>query len=301
MDMVTDLSQLPQDAPMGPGSLGAQSTHDLRGNYENARADFTIDQDLAAYTATDRAVWRVLFERQRELVLNYAAPEFVEGLHTLGDLGEIPNLKATSTTIADKTGWRLVAVPGFIPDQVFFEHLANRRFPVCTWVRKVSELDYLVEPDLFHDFFGHVPLLLNRSFADYLQLYGIRAQEALDLGALSRVARLYWYMVEFGLIETNAGLKAYGAGMLSSKAETVYSVCDNRPNRVRFQRDRVMRSGYLIDDFQKTYFVIRSFDELFDSLNYNSEELFDRLATQPDLDPALILATDELVPVTALN
>lgn len=273
--------------------LGAQSNSALRGDYSRTAADFTIRQDDHLYSDAERAVWARLVRRQSRVVRNHAAREFLDGLALTGIDETIPHFERVSDRIEPRTGWRLVAVPGFIPDGVFFDHLAGRRFPVSVWVRHEDEIDYLVEPDLFHDFFGHVPLLLHPVFADYLQRYG-RAGQAADETALPLLARLYWYMVEFGLIETADGLKAYGAGMLSSKAETLHSVSDPRPHRVWFDPERVMRTRYLIDSFQKTYFVVQDFETLFAALDGDMARLYARVTALGDIDPAETLPADRL-------
>lgn len=274
--------------------FGAQSNSELRGDYSRARADFTVDQDLACYSATDRRVWRNLMRRQSLIVSRHASAEFLRGLETLGASSEIPDLERISDLIEPRTGWRLVAVPGFIPDEAFFMHLAGRRFPVSVWVRRPDEIDYLVEPDLFHDFFGHVPMLLHPVFADYLAAYGAKGLEAGEAHALPRLARLYWYMVEFGLIDTPAGLKAYGAGMLSSKAETLYSIGSPQPHRIWFDLERVMRTRYMIDALQKTYFVLPHFDALFAVMAQDFRPIYARLMALDDIDPALQLPGDRV-------
>lgn len=272
---------------------GAHSNSELRGDYSKARADFTVDQDPAAYSDTDREVWRRLMRRQARLVRTHACREFLHGVELLQAPLDIPSLERTGDFIAARTGWRLVAVPGFIPDDTFFAHLAARRFPVSVWVRRPDEMDYLVEPDLFHDYFGHVPMLLDPLFADCLAAYGARGREA-SAEALPLFARFYWYMVEFGLIHTADGLKAYGAGMLSSRAETVYSVEDPKPHRLWFDVERVMRTGYMIDDFQKTYFVLPDFDTLFGVMTRDLRPVCERVRALPEIDPATLAAGDRV-------
>lgn len=277
--------------------FGAQSSSELRGDYSRVRADFTVDQDMRAYSAGDRAVWRQLMRRQVVVAYAHACAEFVEGVGRLQKIvtpGEIPELARISDFIAVRTGWRLVAVPGFIPDEVFFAHLAARRFPVSVWVRRPEEMDYLVEPDLFHDFFGHVPMLLHPVFADYLAAYGGKGVEAVAAHALPRLARLYWYLVEFGLIETADGLKAYGAGLLSSRSETLYSLHSPQPWRIRFNLGRVMRTRYMIDAFQKTYFVLPDFQTLFAAMAQDFRPLYAQLTAQGDIDPGNVLPDDRL-------
>jgi phenylalanine-4-hydroxylase len=273
--------------------LGAHSDSPLRGDYSQAAADYTVDQKLAHYSATDVRVWGELVERQTAIIKRYACDEFLRGVEAMRASHQIPNLEQASELISRQTGWRLVAVPGFIPDDAFFRHLAARRFPVSVWVRKPEEMDYLVEPDLFHDFFGHVPMLLDPVFADYLAAYGAKGMAATGSG-LTRLGRLYWYMVEFGLIDTAAGLKAYGAGMLSSKAETVYSVTSPQPHRVWFDLRRVMRTDYRIDDFQKTYFVLPDFATLFAAMEQDFAPLYAELDREPDIDPGTLAGDDRL-------
>jgi len=242
------------------------STSGLRGDYAGAGPDYVVDQRLKDYTPEEHALWRTLYTRQSALMQDYASAEFRAGLALLDAGDGIPDFAAASRRLSGKTGWTLVAVPGFIPDDVFFSHLAARRFPVTRWLRTPEEIDYLVEPDVFHDFFGHVPMLTDPVFADFLQLYGRLGEQALALGALKMLARLYWYTVEFGLIRTNEGLRSYGAGILSSAGETVYCIQSQTPQRVAFDVERVMRTNYMIDSFQKTYFVIDGTAQLFDAL-----------------------------------
>ncbi len=275
---------------------GAPTTsHPLRGDYSAIAADFTVDQDWGAYSAADHALWRRLYDRQAGLLPRYACREFIAGLQAMQVSGGVPDLQAITRQLAGATGWRLVAVPGLVPDAVFFAHLARRQFPVTTWIRRPEELDYLVEPDIFHDFFGHVPLLFDPVFADYMQAYGIKGAEAERLDATAVLARLYWYMVEFGLIRTPEGIRAYGAGMLSSHAETVYSVADPAPHRLRFDLERVMRTGYRIDDFQATYFVLDGFQELFAATRRDFRPIYAKLRAQPPLAPETVLPGDAVI------
>jgi phenylalanine-4-hydroxylase len=248
-----------------PPSAPASQARGLRGDYPRAAVDYSVPQDWEHYGEDDHAVWGALYRRQLQLVSRYAAPEFLAGTRTLAaSAAQIPRFETVNETLAAATGWRIVAVPGLIPDQTFFDHLAHRRFPVTVWIRRREELDYLVEPDVFHDFFGHVPLLTNPIFARFMQAYGQAGPKALATpGGLRMLSRLYWYMVEFGLIRTAAGLRVYGAGILSSKGETVYSIESAEPQRLRFGLLRVMRTDYHIDTFQRTYFVLDSFEELF--------------------------------------
>jgi phenylalanine-4-hydroxylase len=236
----------------------------LRGDYAAARADFTLRQDPRSYSAADHATWRLLYDRQRALAETHAHPAFVAGLDRLDCAGGVPDLAAAGARLRGLTGCDLVAVPGLIPDGPFFDHLAARRFPVTVWIRRPEELDYLVEPDIFHDFFGHVPLLTDPDFADALAAYGRLGQAVPQ--AVRPLARLYWHMIEFGLVRHGSGLRAYGAGILSSATETRYCLEDPRPRRLEFDVGRVARSDYFIDDLQPTYFVVPDFSRLFAAL-----------------------------------
>ena len=177
------------------------------------------------------------------------------------------------------TGWQIVAVPGLVPDDVFFTHLANRRFPVTVWLRKPEEFDYIVEPDVFHDFFGHVPLLFDRMYADHLHEYGKGGLKAMRLDAVKWLARLYWYTIEFGLIKVDNQIKAYGAGLLSSGGELAYCVDSPKPRRLPFELERIMRTEYLIDRYQETYFVIDSFEQLMRETAPDFTPLYQRLGS----------------------
>jgi len=235
----------------------------LRGNYANMAPDWTVDQSADLYSPEEQAVWRVLVERQTALAEKFACAEFVRGLESLAIGNTIPDFESVNARLEPMTGWKVVGVPGLIPDDVFYDHLAERRFPVTVWIRKRSEVDYLVEPDLFHDFFGHVPLLTDPVFADFMQHYGQRAIEAgpdLDL-----LARLYWYTVEFGLIRTKQGLKIYGAGILSSAREIHHAIDGEGVERLAFEAAKVMRRPYQIDKLQNTYFILDDFRQLFEA------------------------------------
>jgi phenylalanine-4-hydroxylase len=237
-------------------------TPELRGDYSRAGPGYVVEQDWSAYGAEEHALYRRLFERQAKLVPRYACPEWSEAIAGLDSAGEIPRFDEISRKLRRATGWEIVPVPGLIPDEAFFGHLAHRRFPVTVWLRRPEEFDYIVEPDVFHDFFGHVPLLFDRTYADHLQAYGKGGLKAMRLDAVKLLARLYWYTIEFGLVRTPAGLRAYGAGLLSSCGELAYCVDDPRPQRLAFDLERIMRSDYPIDRYQERYFVLDSFEQL---------------------------------------
>jgi phenylalanine-4-hydroxylase len=243
-----------------------------RGDYARARSDYTCEQDYAQYTAADHDTYRRLYARQMAQLPGLACDEFIAAVQQLGTPDRIPHFDEISERLTKATGWQVVSVPGLIPEEAFFALLAARRFPVTDWLRKPEEFDYIVEPDVFHDLFGHVPLLFDRTFADYMQAYGAGGLKASRLDACELLARLYWYTVEFGLIQTPHGLRTYGAGILSSAGELRHSVLSPVPRRVAFDLERLMRSQYRIDTYQATYFVIDSLQQLFD-------------ATAPDFTP----------------
>ncbi|MBR7619602.1 phenylalanine 4-monooxygenase [Phenylobacterium sp. 20VBR1] len=260
-----------------------------------ARSDWTIDQDWAAYTRAEHQVWMTLYERQSRLLPGRACDAFLHGLDAL-DLhrGGIPDFARINEEMNLLTGWSVVAVPGLVPDEVFFDHLANRRFPAGRFIRKPEQLDYLQEPDVFHDVFGHVPMLTDPIFADYMQAYGEGGLRALDRGQLHNLARLYWYTVEFGLLETPQGLRIYGAGIVSSHAESIFALDDPSPNRLGFDLERVMRTPYRIDDFQQVYFVIPSLQALLDATLQDFGALYGRLARSGDIPIAAIEPGDQV-------
>jgi phenylalanine-4-hydroxylase len=257
------------------------------------RPDFTIEQDWQAYTEDQHAIWRLLFERQQRLLVGRACREFLDGLAGLGVAASgIPDFARLSDVLERATGWRIVAVPGLVPDEVFFAHLARRRFPSTCFIRRRDQLDYLQEPDVFHDICGHVPLLMNPVFADYMQAYGLGGLKAQRLGHLEMLARLYWYTVEFGLIATPEGLRIYGSGILSSAGESVYCLDDPRPQRLMFDLRRIMRTRYRIDDFQQTYFVIEDFGQLFEATRPDFTPVYRELEDLPELPPDALLPED---------
>lgn len=257
--------------------------------------DWTIPQGWDRYSAADHAMWDQLFERQAKMLPGRVATEFIDGLDVLRlSKPGIPDFDELSDRLMKATGWRVVAVPGLIPDDVFFDHLANRRFVSGNFIRTPEQLDYLQEPDIFHDVFGHVPLLANPVFADYMQAYGIGGQRAAGAGVIERLSRLYWYTVEFGLIhDASDGLKIYGAGIVSSYGESLFSLDDPSPNRLGFDVRRLMRTKYRIDDYQQNYFVIDSFEDLLkQTLDIDFGPIYAELAGAPDIEIETILPTD---------
>lgn len=260
------------------------------------RPDWTVDQGWERYTARDHGVWKTLFERQSRLLQGRACDPF---LHALGELpigaDQIPDFRRLSDMLMKRTGWQVVAVEGLVPDEVFYEHLANRRFPAGNFIRRPEELDYLEEPDVFHDVFGHVPLLMQPVIADYTQAYGVGGLRAKKLGVLDKLARLYWYTVEFGLVQQKEGLRIFGAGIASSAAESVYALEDPSPNRLGFELERVMRTNYRIDDLQETYFVIDGLEQLLELADIDFGPLYERLRTLPEYEPGAVLASDRVI------
>lgn len=262
----------------------------LRGDYSKADDRYVVAQDWSAYTQEQHDLWRRLYQRQARLLPDRACDVFIDSLAKMDAADRIPQFERTTEALYKATGWQLVAVPGLVPDLTFFEHLANRRFPVTVWLREPHEFDYIVEPDAFHDFFGHVPLLFNPIFADHLQEYGKGGLKALKLDGLSYLARLYWYTVEFGLMQSPQGLRAYGAGILSSGAEIEHCLTSPAPRRIAFDVERVMRTQYKIDSFQETYFVIRDFEQLFNDTAPDFTPLYAKLKTLEPLPADSLLA-----------
>ena len=240
--------------------------------------DFTIEQRWEAYTQDEHAVWDLLYDRQIDILKGRAVPEFYTGLEALSLGGSgVPDLKIINPKLKALTGWEVVMVPHLVPDLVFFDHLANRRFPAGRFLRHRDQLDYLEEPDIFHDIFGHVPMLTQPVFADYMEAYGKGGLRAHERGMLKQLARLYWYTVEFGLLKSPDGLRIYGAGIVSSSGESIFSLDDPSPHRIQFDLERIMRTDYRIDDYQQIYFTINSYQELFDATQQDFGVIYDRL------------------------
>jgi phenylalanine-4-hydroxylase len=280
--------------PDTAAAFAPPTSHRLRGDYAAAAADWTVPQAWEGYTPAEHERWRRLYARQAEVTAAHASPTFLHALHSMDASGGIPRLDAVGEALQAATGWRLAAVPGLLPDPVFFGHLAGRRFPVTRWLREEHELDYIVEPDVFHDFYGHVPMLFEPAFADGMQAYGARGLELDEAGA-KRLARLYWYVVEFGLERTPEGPKAFGAGILSSSAEMVFAVTALSPNRIAFDLRRVLRTRYRIDDFQETYFVLDRFEDLVGAVDRPVGPMIDSLAGLPDLEPHALDPADRVI------
>lgn len=274
-----------------------EETHVLTTPPADASADWTIAQNWANYTPEEHATWDTLFARQSKLLPGRASDAWLRGLDVLRlDKPGIPDFAELSERLMKLTGWQVVAVPGLVPDDVFFDHMANRRFVAGNFIRRPDQLDYLQEPDVFHDVFGHVPMLADPVFADYLEAYGKGGQRALGMDALKYLGRLYWYTVEFGLIQEDDGLRIYGSGIVSSASESRFALDDASPNRIAFDLARVMRTEYRIDDFQQNYFVIPSFDDLLRAtVETDFAPLYAELKQLPDIPVAQILSEDRVL------
>ena len=256
-----------------------------------------VEQPWDDYRDEDHATWATLYARQRDVLKGRACDEFIAAQDAMGMTPDhIPKFAELNEVLFKATGWTLIGVEGLLPELDFFDHLANRRFPVTWWIRKPGQLDYLAEPDLFHDLFGHVPLLMNPVFADYMEAYGRGGVKAHAIGAdaLQNLTRLYWYTVEFGLIRQKDGLRIYGSGIVSSKGESIHCLESDAPNRIGFDLERIMRTRYRIDTYQKTYFVIDSFEQLMDATRPDFTPIYGKLATLDSIPAGTVLETDHV-------
>ena len=269
-----------------------------KNRYANAprKADWTIDQDWTSYTAEEHDRWDRLFRRQSDILKGRACDEALNAMAALElSPSGIPDMEKLSERLYPMTGWRVVPVTDLVPDDVFFNHLAHRRFPAGAFIRPEEEFDYLEEPDIFHDIFGHVPLLANPVFADFMQAYGKGGQRAMALGQLHNLARLYWYTVEFGLVKSDDGLRIFGAGILSSPKESVFALEDPSPNRLQFDLKRIMQTQYIIGDFQQTYFVIDSFETLLEACYNDFGDIYDAVKDTPEIRAYALTPEDEVI------
>ena len=276
-------------------SNGAQGSVEPKNRYADAprAADFTIDQDWESYSEEEHARWDRLYDRQCEILPGRACEAFLSALDALQlSRGGVPNMERLSDRLEKHTGWRVVPVADLVPDDVFFDHLANKRFPAAAFIRPEAEFDYLEEPDVFHDIFGHVPLLANPVFSEFMQAYGKGGQAAGEKGQLHNLARLYWYTVEFGLIRTLGGMRIFGAGIMSSPMESRFCLEDASPNHIAFNLDRVMRTRYIIDDFQRSYFVIESFEDLLATCYQDFTQVYERVKDAHAYDPEEVAPGD---------
>ncbi len=289
----TTVSRAETEGAAIPTTYGA-SERPPRGDYTTARSDYVCDQHWTSYTPEQHDRYRRLYADRIERLPGLACNEFLDALAAMEAADAIPDLEKISILLKAATGWTLVAVPGLIPENAFFALLAARRFPVTVWLREEDEFNYIVEPDIFHDFFGHVPLLFNPMFADYMQAFGQGGLKAASLGGLEYLARLYWYTVEFGLIATPGGLRIYGAGIVSSGSEPQHALRSAQPARVGFDLERLMRSEYKIDTFQATYFVIDSFDQLFEATAPDFGPVYRRVQAMPAHPAGAVLPGEKI-------
>ena len=256
-----------------------------------------IEQPWDDYGDEDHATWATLYARQREVLKGRACDEFIAAQDAMGMTRDrIPKFAELNEVLSKATGWTLIGVEGLLPELDFFDHLANRRFPVTWWIRRPDQIDYIEEPDLFHDLFGHVPLLMIPVFADYMEAYGRGGVKAHAIGAdaLQNLTRLYWYTVEFGLIRQKDRLRIYGSGIVSSKGESIHCLESDAPNRIGFDLERIMRTRYRIDTYQKTYFVIDSFEQLMDATRPDFTPIYEKLATLDSIPAGTVLETDRV-------
>jgi phenylalanine-4-hydroxylase len=262
----------------------------------NADPYWTITQEFDRYSEADHRTWISLYDRQAEILSRRACDAFLSGLDTLGLRGQgIPDFDQLNEKLLALTGWRIVAVPGLVPDAVYFDHLANRRFPAANFIRRANELAFSPDPDIFHDVFGHVPMLTNPVFADYIQAYGKVGLGALSLGRLHNLGRLYWYTVEAGLLETPEGLRIYGAAILSSRRESIFALSSPSPNRIGFDLERVMRTPFRDVDFQQGYFIVPSLQYLLDVTSGTGfGPIYATLASAADLAISRIEQSDRI-------
>ena len=279
--MFKDLDTLEAEAPAAKSHI-----HSVRP--PGTAEDWTIPQRWEQFTAEDHRVWDLLFARQTKQLQGRVVRAFEEGLDVLHlSRPGIPELSELNDRLHARTRWEVVAVPGLVPDDIFFGHLANRRFPAGNFIRSASQLDYLEEPDVFHDVFGHVPMLANPAVADFMQALGEEGLAALGRGDVHRLSRLYWYTVEFGLAREDGALKIYGAGIASSFEESIYSLESAVPKRLRFDMSRVLRTRYRSDALQHCYFIVDSFEDLLGHIaGADLTRLYEEVASLEEFDPA---------------
>jgi phenylalanine-4-hydroxylase len=263
-----------------------------------AAPDWTIPQRWPDYTAAEHEIWNLLFRRQIEQLQERVVPAFNQGIKALGLAPEgIPRFETLNKRLQRLTGWTVLPVPGIVPEEIFFHHLARRQFVAGRFIRTAEQLDYLEEPDVFHDVFGHVPLLADAAYANYMQAYGEAGVRAQQGPALAQLARLYWYTVEFGLMRDENRLRIFGAGIVSSNGESEYALDSAEPLRIGFDVRRTMRTEYQIDSFQKNYFVIDSFADLVKlTAETDFTDIYRELATVSTIPAGAKMPSDVLFP-----
>lgn len=263
------------------------ATHIFDAPPEGVASDWTMPQRWEAYTAEQHATWRTLFDQQSAALQGYACEDFLRGLDILRSVPPgIPDFSELNRHLKPVTGWEIVAVPGWIPNEPFFDHLANRRFPAANFLRPPEQIGYSEEPDMFHDIFGHVPMLSNPAFSEFLVAYGEAGLRAEKLGASDFLGRLWLYTTEFGLVVENGELRAFGGGLLSSYAETVAALTSPEPRRIWLDIERVMRTKYHFDEFQRIYFVVEGFEALLRATEETDfANIYGRIAGEAPLAP----------------
>jgi phenylalanine-4-hydroxylase len=263
------------------------ATHIFDAPPEGVAADWTMPQNWRGFTAGQHETWRILFDQQSAALDGYACRSFLEGLEILRKLKPgVPDFAELNALLKPASGWEVVAVPGWIPNEPFFEHLANKRFPAANFVRPPEQIAYSEEPDMFHDIFGHIPMLTDPAFSDFLVAYGQAGLRAEKLGAANYLGRLWLYTVEFGLVVEDGELRAFGGGLMSSLAETVSALTSPEPKRIWLDIERVMRTRYNFDEFQQTYFVVEGFEALLRATEETDfAGIYRKIAGEPALDP----------------
>ena len=253
------------------------ATHIFDAPPEGVAANWTMPQNWGAFTAEQHATWRSLFDQQAAALDGYACRSFLDGLDILRKL---------RPGVPDFSELNALLVPGWIPNEPFFEHLANKRFPAANFLRPPEQVAYSEEPDMFHDIFGHIPMLTDPAFSDFLVAYGQAGLRAETLGASDFLGRLWLYTVEFGLVVEDGELRAFGGGLMSSFAETLSALTSPEPQRIWLDIERVMRTRYNFDEFQQTYFVVAGFEDLLRATEETDfASIYRKIAGEPPLEP----------------
>lgn len=264
--------------------------------------DYLIQQDYNAYAKDQHKIWSFLFKRQYEVLKNRAFDLFLECLDALGiNEKAMPDFSKINTLLRSKTGWEILPVNGFIPSKDFFGFLAEKKFPSTAFIRDRNHLDYLQEPDIFHDIFGHIPLLANPIFANYMHAFGKKGVQGLELGYIDYITRLYWFTVEFGLIQSPKGLRIYGSGIVSSKGESIYCLESPEAHRLAFDIVRIMRTDFQIDIYQKIYYVIPNLEELFNVIQNDLIPFYNEAQKLGDVKEYNLLKNDTLYYIANMN
>lgn len=273
-----------------------EKPQNLRGDYAHANPDATIDFKWESFTEADHDMWRLLYKRTMPITLTHACPEYLEGVRQLGFDQEdgIPHFERVNERLHKLTGWQIVTVPGLVPAESFFPMLAARKFPMTTFIRKPEEIDYLEEPDIFHEMFGHVGMLANPLFADYSQAFGEGGLKAQKHGYLAYLEALYWFTIEFGLVQTKNGPRIYGGGITSSIGESVHCLSE-KATHIGYDVKRIMRQKYRIDTYQNNYFVIDSFEQLLESTKPDFLPYYEEISQQPLVEIEKVLPTDVIL------